>query len=113
MTIYQESKIIFKLSIPLIIGLLGQMLMGLTDTVMIADLGVTELAALTLANNLFYVPFVFGIGILTCISVQTSIARGGRDAERARSVCRNGFYISLFIGVIFFLIIYLFRDLLD
>lgn len=113
MTIYQESKIIFKLSIPLIIGLLGQMLMGLTDTVMIADLGVTELAALTLANNLFYVPFVFGIGILTCISVQTSIARGGRDAERARSVCRNGFYISLFIGVLFFLIIYLFRDLLD
>lgn len=105
MTLYRESKTILLLATPLIIGQLGQMLLGMVDTLMIAKLGVTELAALTLANNLFYVPFVFGIGILTCISVKTSTARGAGDAQTARSVCRNGVYLGLIIGVLFFTII--------
>ena len=112
MALYKESKIIFLLAIPLIIGQLGQMLMGLVDTVMIAKLGVTELAALTLANNLFFVPFVFGIGILTCISVRTSIARGAGDTAQARSICRNGVYLGLFIGILFFTIVAFTSDIL-
>jgi len=112
MTLYKESKTIFLLAIPLIIGQLGQMLMGLVDTIMIAKLGVTELAALTLANNLFFVPFVFGIGILTCISVRTSIARGANDTAQARSVCRNGVYLGLFLGILFFTVIALTSDIL-
>lgn len=112
MALYKESKIIFLLAIPLIIGQLGQMLMGLVDTVMIAKLGVTELASLTLANNLFFVPFVFGIGILTCISVRTSIARGAGDTAQARSICRNGVYLGLFLGILFFTIIASTSDIL-
>ncbi len=113
MTLYRESKTILFLATPLIIGQMGQMLLGMVDTVMIAKLGVTELAALTLANNLFFVPFVFGIGILTCISVKTSISHGAGDAEQARSVCRNGVYLGLIIGILFFLITALTSDVLN
>jgi len=113
MTIYRESKTILFIATPLIIGQIGQMLLGMVDTIMIAKLGVTELAALTLANNLFYVPFVFGIGILTCISVRTSTARGAGDAEQARSICRNGVYLGLIIGTLFFLITALTSDVLN
>ena len=107
MTILKESKTIFTLALPLIIGQIGQMLLGLVDSVMVAKLGVTELAALTLANNLFYVPFVFGIGIMTCVSICTSTAKGAGDAAEARSVCRNGAYLSLLVGTVFFLIAWL------
>jgi len=112
MTIYKESKIIFFLAIPLIIGQIGQMLLGIADSVMIARCGITDLAALTLANNLFHLPLVFGIGVLTCISVRTATARGAGDAQDARNVCRNGISLALLLGSLFFLIAWLGRDML-
>ena len=101
MSILQESKITLRLAAPLIIGQLSQMLLGVADTVMVGKLGVTPLATLTFVNSLFYLPFVFGIGVLTSISVHTSHARGAGDAPAARSSCRHGFYIALVMGVFF------------
>jgi len=113
MPIYQESKTIFALALPLIIGQIGQMLLGLVDSMMVAKLGVTELAALTLANNLFYIPFVFGIGILTCVSIRTATAKGASNAPDARSVCRNGTYLALLTGLLFFLTAWLGNGLVE
>lgn len=113
MTIFKESKTIFTLALPLIIGQIGQMLLGLVDSIMVAKLGVTELAALTLANNLFYVPFVFGIGIMTCVSIRTSTAKGAGNAADVRSICRNSTYLALIIGSIFFLTAWLGNSLIE
>lgn len=101
MSILQESKVTLRLAAPLIIGQLSQMLLGVADTVMVGRLGVTPLASLTFVNSLFYLPFVFGIGVLTSISVHTSHARGAGDAPAARSSCRHGLYIALVMGVFF------------
>lgn len=97
----QEVKSILKLAIPLIIGQIGQMLLSVADTVMVGRLGVTELAALTYANTLFYLPFIFGIGILTCVSVRTARARGSDDPPAARNVCRNSLYLAILTGACF------------
>lgn len=113
MTIYKESKTIFLLSLPLIIGQVGQMLLGLVDSVMVAKLGVTELAALTLANNLFFVPFIFGIGIMTCVSIRVSTAKGAGNAAEVRSVCRNSTYLALMIGTAFFLLAWVGNGLIE
>lgn len=80
------------------------MLLGVADTLMVAKLGVVELASLTFANLLFHVPFVFGIGMLSCVSVRTSGARGANDASKARAVCRNGLYLAAAMGVVLFLV---------
>ncbi len=100
MSLAHESRITLKLAFPLMIGQLSQMLLGVADTLMVGDLGVTELAALTFANALFYVPFVFGIGLLTGISVSTSNARGANDAVAARASCRHGLYVATALGVL-------------
>ncbi len=100
----REIKSIIALAIPLVIGQLGQMLLGVFDTIMVGKVGVLDLAALSFANSLFIVPFVFAIGILTCISIRTSTARGQKNQGEARSVCRNGFYLSTIIGTVFFLV---------
>jgi multidrug resistance protein, MATE family len=76
------------------------MLMGVVDTVMVGHLGVHDLAALTFVNALFYVPFVFGIGLLTGISVFTSNSRGANDPAGARGSCRHGLYLSLVLGLL-------------
>ncbi len=97
-----ECRQTLKLAFPLVIGQVSQMLLGVADTVMIGKLGVTELAVLTFANSLFYVPFVFGIGVLTAISVFTSNARGAGDAAAGRASCRLGVYISAVLGLLLF-----------
>lgn len=97
-----ECRQTLKLAFPLVIGQVSQMLLGVADTVMIGKLGVTELAVLTFANSLFYVPFVFGIGVLTAISVFTSNARGGGDTAAGRASCRLGVYISTVLGLLLF-----------
>jgi multidrug resistance protein, MATE family len=102
MSMLHECRQTLKLAFPLVIGQLSQMLLGVADTVMIGKLGVTELAVLTFTNSLFYVPFVFGIGVLTAISVFTSNARGAGDAAAGRASCRLGFYISTVLGLLLF-----------
>lgn len=97
-----ECRQTLKLAFPLVIGQVSQMLLGVADTVMIGKLGVTELAVLTFANSLFYVPFVFGIGVLTAISVFTSNARGAGDTAAGRASCRLGVYISTVLGLLLF-----------
>ena len=108
MSLLHESRLTLRLALPLMIGQLSQMLLGVADTVMIGQLGVTELAALTFANSLFHVPFVFGIGVLTSVSVFTSNSRGAGDVEGGRESCRNGMILAtalslVLLGVFWFL----------
>lgn len=102
MNLLYESRITLRLAVPLMIGQLSQMLLGVADTVMVGHLGVTELAALTFANSLFHVPFVFGIGLLTGISVSTSNSRGANDEPGARGSCRHGLYLATALGLVLF-----------
>ena len=102
MHLFHESRLTLRLALPLMIGQLSQMLMGVVDSLMVGHLGVTDLAALTFANSLFHVPFVFGIGLLTGISVFTSNSRGSDDAPGARGSCRHGLYLATALGLVLF-----------
>jgi MATE family multidrug resistance protein len=104
MSLLTESKITLRLALPLMIGQLSQMLLGVADTFMVGQLGVIELASLTFVNSLFYLPFVFSIGLLTCISVHTSHSRGSGDPTAARRSCRNGIYLAIAISLVFVLV---------
>lgn len=102
MHLFHESRLTLRLALPLMIGQLSQMLLGVADTVMVGHLGVTELAALTFINSLFHIPLVFGIGLLTGISVMTSNSRGADDTQAARGSCRHGLYLSAALGLLVF-----------
>ncbi|MBC8127199.1 MAG: MATE family efflux transporter [Gloeobacteraceae cyanobacterium ES-bin-144] len=102
MSLLRESRLTLSLALPLMIGQLSQMLLGVADTLMVGQLGVAELAALTFANSLFHIPFVFGIGVLTSVSVVTSNSRGANDPSGARGSCRHGVYLALALGLVLF-----------
>ncbi|MDP3849456.1 MAG: MATE family efflux transporter [Luteolibacter sp.] len=113
MRLWHESRLTLRLALPLMIGQLSQMLLGVADTVMIGRLGVTELAALTFASSLFHVPFVFGIGVLTAVSVFTSNCRGANDAPGARGSCRHGLILASALGLFLFALSWLVSTHLD
>ncbi|MBX3745801.1 MAG: MATE family efflux transporter [Verrucomicrobiae bacterium] len=99
-TWWSECRTTVRLAIPLIVGQLSQMLMGLTDTLMIGWVGVSELAASAFANNLLYLPLMFGIGMSAAVSVRVSQARGRQDPDGAGEALRHGFHITMVLGVI-------------
>jgi MATE family multidrug resistance protein len=99
-TLFGESRLTIRLAIPLIIGQLGQMLISLSDTLMLGWLGVTELAACSFASTLIYLPMMFGIGMSMAVSIRVSQARGANDPAAARAALRHGLYITLAMGVL-------------
>ncbi len=99
-TLLGESRVTIRLAIPLIIGQLGQMLISLSDTLMLGWLGVTELAACSFANTLIYLPMMFGIGMSMAVSIRVSHARGANDPAAARAALRHGLYVTLAMGVL-------------
>ncbi len=109
----KESVLTLKLALPLIIGQVSQMLLGVADTVMLGKLGVTEIAVLTFTNSLFYLPFIFGIGILTPVSVFTSNARGAGEPAAGRASCRQGLQFAFVIGVVLTLVLWAIAPFLD
>ncbi|WP_018969485.1 MATE family efflux transporter [Rubritalea marina] len=100
----RELKSITALAIPLVIGQLGQMLLGVADTIMVGKLTVLDLASLSFASSLFIIPFVFSIGILAAVSMRTAKARGQNDPATAKRNCHNGLVLSSIVGSALFLI---------
>jgi MATE family multidrug resistance protein len=102
MSLTHESRLTLRLALPLMIGQLSQMLLGVADTLMVGRLGVIELAALTFASSLFHMPFVFGIGVMIAVSVLTSNRRGADDPAGARDSCRHGLLLGTALGLALF-----------
>lgn len=95
-----ESRSTIRLAVPLIIGQLGQMLIGLSDTLMLGWLGVTPLAACSFANTLMYLPMMVGIGMSMAVSIRVSQARGAGDPATARAALRHGLQITVALGLL-------------
>ncbi len=96
-----ECRATLRLALPLIGGQLGQMVMGLIDTAMLGHLDdVIPMDASAFATSLVSVPFVFGIGLLTGISVRVANARGAGKHEEAHQALIHGTWFALGYGVL-------------
>ncbi len=99
-SLIREGRGTLLLAFPLIFGQVSQMLVGLSDTLMIARLGVVPLAASTFANTILYLPLMLGIGMTMAVSIRVSQARGAADMQMAREALRNGLLIALIVGLL-------------
>lgn len=99
-SIVREGRATLMLALPLMAGQVSQMLMGVVDTVMIGKIGTVELAAATLAHSILHLPLMLGIGISIAVSVKVSQARGSKDPQMAKAALRDGFLLSLALGVL-------------
>jgi multidrug resistance protein, MATE family len=88
------------LACPIVAGQVGQMLMGLVDTVMVGRVGTSSLAAAAFANCLLSVAFVFGIGVLTSVGVLVSRAHGAGMHRHQGIILCSSIWLSVIVGVL-------------
>lgn len=91
---------------PIVIGQLGQVMMGVLDTAMIGVLGHVPVSAAGLANSIIILIIVFGLGILSAVPSLVAAAKGQNDIIACRNYLQQGAYIGLIIGVIFGILLY-------
>jgi len=96
----RENRRTFLLALPIVAGLVGQMLMGIADTIMVGRVGVVPLAAAAFANTILVVPMVFGFGLLSAVSVSASHAHGARRSHLAGDSLRGGLLLALGMGLL-------------
>ncbi len=88
------------LGFPIMAGMVGHMLMGLADTVMVGRVGVQALAAAALVNTVAHVPVVFAFGLIAAIQILTSQAFGARQPREAGEALRHGLLIAAVSGLL-------------
>ncbi len=88
-----------RLSVPIMLGMLGYGLMFITDVAMAGRLGETALAASALAGNLNYIPYVFGIGVVGAVSVYQSQDNGAGIADSSPAILRHGMALALVLSL--------------
>jgi MATE family multidrug resistance protein len=97
----REVRKLTALAVPIIAGQVGQMVLGLVDTVMIGRVGVVPLAAAAFAGTVFSVPLIFGFGILASVSILVARSYGSDRATECGEFLRHGLVIALVSSTLF------------
>lgn len=84
------------------------MLMGVADIVMIGKIDATNLAAAGLANSVYFLITILGIGTLTAVSPLVAKAKGAGQTNNTALLFRQGLWaslaLSIFIGICLFVL---------
>ena len=97
-----HARAILVLGLPLIGSHLAQMLLHVTDMVMMGWYGVTELAAVVIASSSFFVIFILGAGFAQAVMPMVASAIGRGDEVQVRRDTRMGLWLSIAFGVLIY-----------
>lgn len=97
-SIFDEVRPTLALAVPIIVGQVSQMLMGITDSVMIGQTGTVPLAASSFGGNVFGVFYIVGIGLMLPVAVFVARARGAGRPEECGEYLRHGLALAVILG---------------
>lgn len=95
----------FYLAYPVMLSQLGQVLVGVADSMMVGRLGAVPLAAASLANSIFFVVLMFGIGVSMAMTPLVAMADGNHKGKRISRLFNHGFIINMAGGILMFFLI--------
>ncbi|MBQ4916282.1 MATE family efflux transporter [Maribacter sp. MMG018] len=94
-----------KLSVPVILGMLGHTFVQFADNIMVGQLGTAELAAVSLGNSFVFIAMSLGIGFSTAITPLVAEADGAGNKSDAKSALKHGLVLCAILGLSLFLLI--------
>lgn len=97
--IWRELRPTLRLALPITVGHVGQILLGLTDSIMVGRVGAAPLAASAFAGALFGLAFLIGIGLLTPVAVRAAEAFGAGRLRDAGETLRHGITLAALAAV--------------
>ena len=98
----KEFSYNIKLSVPVILGMLGHTFVQLADNIMVGQLGTAELAAVSLGNSFVFIAMSLGIGFSTAITPLVAEADGAGNKENAKSALKHGLVLCTVLGLTLF-----------
>ncbi len=95
-----HAKSLLVLGLPLIGSHLAQMMLHVTDTVMLGWYGVLELASVVLGASAFFIVFILGSGFGQAVMPMVAQALGRGDEVQVRRDTRMGLWLSIGFGML-------------
>jgi MATE family multidrug resistance protein len=90
----------WKLSLPIILGQIGQIGTNIADNIMVGNSGSDQLAAASLSNAIFIFLFVLGVGFSMASTPLIAELKADNNTKRIGVISKNSFYINLILGSI-------------
>ncbi len=100
-----EFRYNFQLAIPVMIGHLGHVLVGLADNIMVGRLGAEQLAAVSLGNSFVFIAFSLGIGFSFAITPLIAEADGEQNVDKGRRLFQHSLILCTILGLSMFLLL--------
>ncbi len=89
-----------RLALPIVVVQVGQMFMGVVDTVMVGRVSAEAIAAIALGNLYFFGASIFGMGVLMALDPIVAQAVGAHDREAAAVGLQRGLVLALALSVV-------------
>jgi multidrug resistance protein, MATE family len=101
-----HSRRTLNLAYPIVFAQLGHMLVGVVDSIMVGQAGAIYLASAALANTIFTLALVFGLGLTFAITPLVAAAEAKKDVVESSVILKNGLLLFTSIGVILSILLY-------
>lgn len=108
----KEFKYNIRLSVPVILGMLGHTFVAFADNIMVGQLGTAELAAVSLGNSFVFIAMSLGIGFSTAITPLVAEADGAGNKADGKSALKHGLVLCTVLGFSLFGIILLLKPIM-
>lgn len=93
-----EMRRTIGLGMPIVAGMVGHMIIGLIDTMMVGRVSVDALAAAALVSTVVGVPWVGVLGLISAVQILSSQAFGAQRQRDAGEALRHGVVIAAVAG---------------
>lgn len=94
-----ERRALLALAVPIVAVQVGQMLMGVVDTLLVGHVSRTALAAVALGNVFFFAGSSFGIGVLLALDPVVAQAVGADDRDGVARGIQRGILLACGLAV--------------
>ena len=98
------GKLLFSMSIPMMISMMVQALYNVVDSIFVAQISEDALTAVSLANPIQMLMIAIGAGTGVGINALLSRSLGEKNAKKASEVAQNGIFLAFASAFVFFLV---------
>jgi multidrug resistance protein, MATE family len=93
----RELVAMISLAVPVVLSELGWVAQGVVDNIMVGRLGPVAIGAVALGNAVYYVPSLFGIGLLLGLDTLVAQAYGRQDHDDCHRWLAQGVYLACIV----------------
>lgn len=106
-TYKEHYRELVRLGIPIVIGQIGIVIVGLADNIMVGQFSTLDLAATSFVNSAFNIPILFGLGFSYGLTPLVGQFFGRHDKYHIGQLLRNSLFVNLMIGLLLTLIMFI------